>query len=128
MFFHISNLKRFIFSGDISEPVKKKLKTVDAQETKKDETQEAAFNEKDDAEMYQHIHEAKETTTQVQINLFTLNYVSYYDVYRFLMLQRKIKPTNRKKKKYQTTKKKPQKIRLNLPKTFLMMMMTSWRN
>lgn len=95
------------FSGDISEPVKKKLKTVDAQETKRDETQEAGFDEEDDAEMYQHIHEAKETSTQVQITLFTLNYVSYYDVYRFLMLQRKIKPTNRMKKKCQIARKKP---------------------
>lgn len=72
IFFSCFKAQLCLFSGDVSEPVKKKLKTVDAQETKKDETQEEGFNEEDDAEMYQHIHEAKETTTQVQITLLSL--------------------------------------------------------
>lgn len=57
--------------GETSEPVKKKLKTIDIQD-KDDNTEEPADDgaqEGKDADMYQHIQEAKETDTQVIIKL-----------------------------------------------------------
>lgn len=49
--------------GDVDQPVKKKLKTIVAEENKNDTGEEN--NEYDDAEMYQHIKDAKESATQV---------------------------------------------------------------
>ncbi|CAH0557511.1 unnamed protein product [Brassicogethes aeneus] len=49
--------------GDTNEPTKKKLKTVEATDDGQDDDQNP--EEKDTAEMYQHIKDAKESSTQV---------------------------------------------------------------
>jgi hypothetical protein len=54
--------------GDVNEPIKKKLKTVDTKnEDSGDEGEEPDENESEEAEMYKHIKEAKESSTQVSV-------------------------------------------------------------
>ncbi|XP_044268494.1 midasin [Tribolium madens] len=50
--------------GDVNEPVKKKLKTIDSKDDNESEGEEAGDRD-EEAEMYKHIKEAKESSTQV---------------------------------------------------------------
>ncbi|KAJ8975567.1 hypothetical protein NQ317_000251 [Molorchus minor] len=58
-----SNLKRSL--GDINAPVKKKLKTIDAKDSGEETLSEDQNTEDREVDIYQHVKEANETSTQV---------------------------------------------------------------